>query len=692
MRLACDTGGTFTDLVVEDEDGSVELFKSPTTPGDPGSGVLNVLALAAASRGRTLADFLGAARAMIHGTTHAINAVVTGRTARTAFLTTRGHPDILTLREGGRGGPFDHHLTYPESFVSRALTFEVDERIAHDGSVVTPLDEDALVAVLKTLADKQVEAVACCLLWSISNPAHEERVGALIEAHLPGIPYTLSHRLNPSLREYRRAISTAIDASLKPIMTRYLGSLQGRLTAAGFAGQLLVQTSQGGMVDAAELAHTPIHSLNSGPSLAPIAGRFIAAAMETAADVIVADTGGTTYDVTLIRDGRIPMTRETWIGRPHEGVMTGFPSVDVKSVGAGGGSIAWLDDAGLLRVGPASAGARPGAACFGHGGDRPTLTDAALLLGYIDPEFFLGGAMALDVDAARRAMATVADPLGVTLEAAALAVYDIATENMVQAIQDITVRQGIDPADAVLIGGGGAAGLNSTMIGRRLGCRQVAVPFVGACLSATGALLSDIGTYFRDTRFCTTADFPAADINARLDALAGQCRRFAERAGGDPATAKIAFHVEARYPNQVWEIDVPFAGTGFAGPADIAALEASFHATHRALFGFDEPHSPVEIVTWCASVDVVDPARRGTPPRLREGAAARDTRIRPMWFAGAEAAVPTPVHDFGSLRPGETLSGPAVVETPFTTVVIDPAASFTLHPDAGLVIQPGDAA
>jgi N-methylhydantoinase A len=688
MRLACDTGGTFTDLLVERNDGKVAMFKSPTTPHDPVEGVIAAISLAARADGLELDRFLGGVDAIIHGTTHAINAIITGRVARTALLTTQGHPDVLVLREGGRGDPFEHDQAYPPPYIPKSLTFEIPERIDYAGTILRPLDEEHVVGVMRALREEGVEAVACCLLWSIANPSHELRIGELIEQHLPGVPYTLSHALNPSLREYRRAISTAIDASLKPTMTRYLGLLEGRLRDAGFRGHLLVQTSEGGMLGAGQLARTPIQTLNSGPSLAPVAGARIARSLGVMADVIVADTGGTTYDVTLIRDGRIPMTRESWVGRPHEGLMTGFPSVDVKSVGAGGGSIAWLDAGGLLRVGPASAGARPGPACFGLGGVRPTVTDAAVVLGYVDPDYFLGGQMKLRADLAREALNTIAEPLGITTERAALAVYGIATENMVQAILDITVRQGIDPARALLVGGGGAAGLNSTMIGRRLGCEQVVIPEVGACLSAAGALLSDIKCSFRRTRFSSTAAFDFDAINGCLSELADQASSFVIDAGGTVADCRFDFYCEARYPNQVWEIDVPFELRAFRTDADLKHLRERFHAAHRAMFGYDEPAADVEIVTWCVVASMRSPHRASEDLTLRGQESSRSQRLRKMWFDGHASAIETPVYDLIALPEGETLRGPAIVETPVTTVVVDPAASLRFDRRAGLVITP----
>ncbi len=552
MRLAVDTGGTFTDLVVEDDEGMLHLFKSPTTPDDPVRGVLHVLTAAAKALG---SDILSQSSVFVHGTTRAINAILTGTTARTAFLTTQGHPDVLLFREGGRTDPFNFTRPYPQPYIPRALTFEVPERVGAQGEVVKPLDEDAVVAICKRLKELEIEAVGVCLLWSIANGSHELRVGELLTEHLPGIPHTLSHRLNPAIREYRRASSTCIDASLKPVMSEYLRGLDGRLRAAGFPGRVLIVTSNGGVLDAAPVAEAPIHSLGSGPAMAPVAGRFFADRDGGADTAVVADTGGTSYDVSLVRRGRIPWTRETWLGEPFFGHMTGFPSVDVKSVGAGGGSIAWVDEGGLLHVGPESAGSEPGPVCYARGGERPTVTDASLVLGYIDPEYFLGGAMRLDIDGARAALESqVATPLGLPLEEAASAVMRVATEHMVRAIEEITLHQGIDPRTAVLVGGGGAAGLNSVAIARRLGCSQLIVPAVGPALSAAGALLSDLTADFAATLMTTTADFDFAAVERVLADLRKRCDEFAAAAG---VAGEIELTTEARYPHQIWELELP---------------------------------------------------------------------------------------------------------------------------------------
>jgi N-methylhydantoinase A len=685
VRLATDTGGTFTDLVVEDDDGSIALFKAATVPGDPVRGVLDALTLAARAKGEALADFLGRADMFVHGTTHAINAIITGNTAKTALLVTAGHRDILTLREGGRAEPFNHADPYPKPYIPRALTFAVDERVMYDGAVRRPLDESSVLAAIDQMRVQDVKAVAVCLLWSIVNPAHELRVGALLAEHAPDLHVTLGHQLNPTPREYRRACSAAIDASLKPIMTRYIAGLKGRLAEAGFKGRALVLTSRGGMLDADEVARTPVQVINSGPSVAPVAGRHYALA-EGAPTAIVADTGGTTYDVGLIRAGEIPITREMWIGKPMNGHLIGFPAVDMKSVGAGGGSIAWVDSGGLLHVGPQSAGARPGPACYALGGERPTVTDAALVLGFIDPDFFLGGAIALDRAAAEAAIIRdVAKPLGFSVDQAAAAIIEVVTENMVQAIVDITVAQGVDPAEAVLIGGGGAAGLNSLYIARRLGVKRLLVPETGATLSAAGALLSDLTAEYAEVAFASTRRPDWANVDAALGRLRERCRLFAEGPGASAVESQVSVIAEARYENQVWEIDVPVETAGFADCRALARFRAAFDAQHKALFTVEDPRSAVEIVALRANVRC-RLTQRGVF-RLADPVGALERGVRGVAFPG-HGRVQTPVRRLDALPEGREFDGPAILESPFTTVVMDPAARYVRQPSGSLVVFP----
>ncbi|MBM3483614.1 MAG: hydantoinase/oxoprolinase family protein [Alphaproteobacteria bacterium] len=690
MRFAVDTGGTFTDLIVEDDDGTLRMYKAETTPDDPIRGVLDSLALAAKDRGLEQRALLEKGELFIHGTTHAINAVITGNTAKTAFLTTKGHGDILVFREGGRIEPFNFTVPYPDPYIPRWLTYEIPERVLYDGSVMTPLDERALADVIAAMKAEGVKAVAVCFLWSIVNPAHEERVGALIAQHMPGVPVTLSHRLNPTIREYRRASAATIDASLKPLMGAYMRNLAGRLTDAGFKGRTLVVTSQAGVIDAAHGADAPIHLLNSGPSMAPVAGRFFSRMDEASETAIVADTGGTTYDVSLVRRGRIPWTRETWIGEPFRSPLTGFPSVDVKSIGAGGGSIAWVDQGGMLHVGPKSAGAVPGPVAYGKGGTQPTVTDASLALGHLDPDFFLGGAMRLDIDGARRAIQEkVATPLGIGLEAASDAILKVATENMVQAIMSITVNQGIDPAEAVLIGGGGAAGLNSVWIARRLGCKTLVIPEVGAALSAAGALMSDLTAHYTQHHFATSDAFDYAGVNKTLAELEARCRAFIDGPGKGSTRSRIEFAVEARYPNQVWEIEVPLAGLRISDKAALDALIEGFHRAHEEIFAIRDAGSGIEAVSWSARVSCT--LRDHEDATLAPGAMHGKTPSHRRAFFVETGFVDAAVKRFEALKTNERIAGPAIVESAFTTVVLPPGSVGTKRASGSLSVEVGGA-
>ncbi|WP_225026020.1 hydantoinase/oxoprolinase family protein [Xinfangfangia pollutisoli] len=682
MRFATDTGGTFTDLVVEDDDGFVRMFKASTTPDDPIRGVLDVLQVAADDYGMSRAEMLAKGDLFIHGTTRAINAIVTGTAAKTALLCTWGNPEVLVLREGGRIEPFNFTVPYPKPYIPRALTFEVPERILHDGSVDQPLDEAALLAIIAEMKARGVEAVAVSLLWSVVNPVHELRIGALLAEHLPGVPVTLSHEVNPILREYRRTSATAIDASLKPLMTTYMQTLEARLREAGFAGRVLVLTSQGGVLDAADVARQPIHSINSGPSMAPVAGRYFAEADCAAKDAIVADTGGTTYDVSLIRGGTIPWARETWIGQPFRGHMTGFPSIDVKSVGAGGGSIASVDEGGLLSVGPRSAGSVPGPVCYGKGGVEPTVTDAALVLGYLDPDNFLGGAIALDLGAAERAIEErIARPLGLSVFEAASAILDVVTENMVQAIDDITVAQGFDPANAVLIGGGGAAGFNSVLIARRLGCKTLVMPQVGAALSAGGGLISELTNNFRVIAATRTNAFDADLVARTLKDLREKAEAFLAATGDQAIESRMTFSFEGHYPSQVWDIEVPLPSDRID---DVKALETAFHDTHEALFAVRDEGAPVEIVSW--RVDVAVKIRSGSIGQMQNiGRGGKSTR-RNCYFRETGLGE-VRLASFSDMTEDDRVRGPAIVESPFTTVVVFPGSEARKVASGSVVIE-----
>lgn len=694
-RISVDTGGTFTDVVVTDDDGRPHIGKAPTVAASAFSPIREGLNVIARDLGTSVAEILADADVLTYGTTRATNAIVEQKTARTGFFTTAGFPDVLLLREGGKPEPF-RQIPYQPPYVPRWLTFEIDERIDSEGGIFRPLDIDSVLEAIERTRQLNVEAVAVCLLWSIVNPAHELRIGELLQEHLPGVPYTLSHQLNPVVREYRRASSTAIDASLKPLMQDFLRALESDLREAGFTGHILIATAFGGAWPPEQVAQRPIYSVGSGPSLAPVAARTYGRAEldpGTAQDLLVCDTGGTTFDVGIVSAGEISFTTETWIGGRWIGHITGIRAVDVKSIGAGGGSIIWIDAGGLLNVGPRSAGAEPGPVCYGRGGQEPTITDAAVALGYIDPDFFLGGLLKLDVDQARLAIErAVAEPLGMSVEEAAAAAMVIASENIVGAIRELTIARGIDPREMVMVAGGGASGLNIVPIMQELGCRQVLLPSTAAVLSACGAQYSDVISEFAESRYAETRSLDLASVNEALAEVEGKADAFlAELANLDPRGTRKEFFVEARYRGQVWELDIPISAR-IEGAAGIAALENAFHEEHERVFAVREPGQCLECLLWKVRATAVldKPAVIARPDA--DHASRRPHDHVECYFRG-EGSVTVPRYDGTLLAPRTVISGPALIREPTTTIVVYPDCTAAVSPLGNYLLQsnPGDA-
>ncbi|KQU85855.1 hypothetical protein ASD12_31115 [Mesorhizobium sp. Root102] len=669
FRIAVDTGGTFSDVVVTNgETRQLWVNKALTTYDRVFNGISDALTVVSEEIGISLHELLSQTTLFTYGTTFSTNAIITGDTAKTAFLTTAGHPDTLVLREGGKLNPFDFRGRYPDPYVPRRLTFEVPERIDSEGAVLMPLGEAEVVRIAAELRERKVEAAAVCLLWSIINPAHELRVAEILKRELPDIPVTLSHQINPILREYRRASSAVIDASLKPLMQRHLREMERDLKEGGFKGQLLVGTSFGGVLNVEDVALRPIYTVNSAPAMAPVAGRANAPDEES---IIVCDMGGTSFDVSIVRGGYMKFTRETWIGEQYTGHMTGLSAVDIKNIGAGGGSIAWIDPGGLLRVGPQSAKSSPGPACYGRGGTKATVTDASVVLGHIDPNYFLGGRIKLDYTAAVRAITdNVAKPLGISVYKAAHAILAIATDNMVNAIRSITVNEGLDPRQSLLIAGGGAGGMTIGRIAELLDADRVLVPRTAGALSASGGLFSDIVTEFSASRRTDTRNFDYDTINADLAKLNAEIDAFFERIGTPRDQQFREFFVEARYPHQVWELDVPLRGSCFNSRDDVEAMIEGFHAAHERVFAVSEPGQSVECIYWKARAI----ARLPKPTLKRQRTAAigaEPLSVGDAWFGG-DVPEQTARYDGPSLSGGASVKGPCVIQEPTTTIVVFP--------------------
>ncbi len=679
---ACiDIGGTFTDGVVYEHGGGLNIFKSPSTPGEFERGFINVLGLAAEHYGHGLGAFLEQVDSIVHGSTVATNALVEGKAAHAGLICNAGHPDILTLREAPRKRAFNWKIDYPEPFVPRNRTYEVSGRFDSLGNEVTPLSEQDVRDAVMYFKKCEVEAIAVCFLWSIVNGAHERRVREIIEAEWPEIPITLSHELNPIPREYRRTISAAIDASLHPIVSSYVNKLNEVLRESGFKNELLMANCVGGMMPPEEMIKRPIYNVMSGPTLAPIAAQNLT----PEPDVIVIDMGGTTFDVSAIRDRQLVITPEAMLGQD----MLGIPKVDVRSIGAGGGSIAWVDVGGLLRVGPQSAGALPGPACYAAGGSEPTVTDANVVLGIIDPDYFLGGRMKLDKAAAEAAVGQIAERLGIGLIEAAYAVHTTSNHNMMVAIEDITVNEGIDPRDSYLVAGGGATACHIGEMANVLGMNRFMIPSFSAGLSAFGGLISDIRWEETATLHTDDRHFAREEVTNVLAALLKRGSDFLVRAGVPAEKRRYEYFFQGRYEYQSWEIDVPFAVDGDAlKDGALAGLVADFHQMHERIYTIKDEDDVVEFTTWKVRAigDVGGGARRGADRPAQSGDLPRKGE-RQAYVHDRGGLIALPVYDGNSIGAQAHIEGPAIVEEETTTILLLPNQVATTDAHGNYLVE-----
>jgi len=681
-QIAVDIGGTFTDLVLQDEAGNVRSFKAPTTPRQISDGILQGLSLIADSLGKSREDLLASCSKFACGTTVATNAILEGKYARTALICTKGFRDTLLIREGGKQDTYNIAIDYPQPYIPRHLTIAVDERTNSEGGIEVPLSIDHATEVIETIKTWDIEAVAVSLLWAIANPQHELTLGALIEKICPGLPFSLSHRTSPTLREYRRTSATAIDASLRPLVGRAIHQLENELRGAGLAGVLTLVTSSGGQTSPGEVVARPISLCLSGPSAAPEAARHLLDG-ETAerGNIIVVDMGGTSFDISIISNWTIPMHREGVIA----GHIFGVPSVEIKTIGAGGGSIARVDAGGFIHVGPESSGSFPGPACYGRGGTLPTVTDANLVRGFLTAENFAGGTMTLSPASARIALYEhIAKPLGIDLLEAASLIGLTVEQNMVAAIEEITIRQGIDPREYVMMVGGAAAGVHAVPMARELGIKHVVVSPVAGVLSAFGILASDIKTSFTRSFAASGAKFDFVGVNAILSHLARDAQSYLDRMKVPHEDRSVEFSAEARYRGQVWQLTLALSQGEVADEQALAAVLESFHKLHEKIY-FVRSSDPVEFTEWSAMAIGRLPKRRHNHSYHAD--ATPGSRIRKVYLRELGGSAELPVFDAAMLDILGTVDGPALVEQDLTTVVLYPGSSAQKRQDGNLWIE-----
>ncbi len=676
-RISIDTGGTFTDAVIYNKRKTLTVGKSLTTPKRAFEGVKGAIENAVTQLGISLEELLSNTEIFIYGTTRATNAIVTGTGAKTAFLTTRGFAHTLILKEGGKSKPHDFSKNFPKPYIPKDRTFEITERISSEGKISIPLDETEAKKTILQLGKFGFEAIAVSFLWSIANPSHEIKIGKMISKLLPKTPYSLGHKLTPILREYRRASSVAIDASLKPLMQDHLLNLEKDLRNAGYKGEFLISTSAGGCAQVKDIVERPIHAAKSGPAQAPVAARMFGNLEKAGTNYIVCDSGGTTFDVGLITNNELRYSRDTWLGGDWIGHILSISSVDISSVGAGGGSIAWFDDGGLLRVGPQSAGASPGPACYGKGGKLPTVSDAACVLGYFDPNFFLGGKMSLNINAARQAIKPIANILKKSIEEAAYGILHLASEVMINAVRDITITKGIDPKESVIVAGGGAAGINIMLIAKELGINKIILPKQASALSACGMQFADLISEESESFFTHSKDFNGKEVNSVINRIKKRVEKFRSSLPLEhrKKNYKIELSVEARYASQIWEIDVPVPIGDFTSSKIFNKLIEEFHKMHERLFALRDEGSTIEFIVWKSRL-LVESGIKLTNSRkqIKNKIVENDIKKRNCYFGDKKSKI-TKIYKSNNLFVGMKVKGPCIIEEPTTTVVVFPGMS-----------------
>jgi N-methylhydantoinase A len=693
-RLGVDIGGTFTDgALVDEATGDIVIVKVPTTPSDPAVGFMAAVERAL-QRSQSAGD---AVRLVVHATTVATNALIEGKTARVGMITTKGFRDVLEIGRQIRSRLYDVHLTKPRPLVSRRWSLEVGERLDATGQVLEPLNAEEVRQAARQLKAEGVEAVVVCFLHAYINPAHERQAAELIRGEYPEAFLSISSEVCPEFREYLRASTTAVNAAVMPLVSRYLDALETRLHTRGLAAPFYVMQSSGGVMSVRSAKQKPVYMVESGPAAGVIAaGAF--AQPHGFADVISFDMGGTTAKVGLIREGRPQFSTEFEVGGQAitplgEGRGSGYPVrtpvIDLVEVGAGGGSEAWIDAGGALRVGPRSAGAVPGPVCYGQGGTTPTITDANLLLGRLNAEFFLGGEIALEAQASLEAMASrCARPLGLDPLQAASGIVEIANAHMMAAIRLISVQRGYDPRDFALVAFGGAGPLHANALARELGIPMVLIPPSPGIASALGMLMTDLTHEFVATRRQLLADLDPVALAALFSDYEAQGGALLAQEGVTAERRRLMRSVDLRYRGQSHELSVGVL-SGSLTAADLAQLQEQFHQAHIRAYGYAAREDPVELVNVRLTAIGVSPK-----PRLKAlakgsgdvGAAVKG--YRPVWFSETSGFTTCPIVDRYQLRWDDIVSGPAVIEEVDSTTVVHPGYAARVDQYGNLLLQP----
>jgi N-methylhydantoinase A len=678
-RIGVDSGGTFTDVCLFDEStGRIAVWKVSSTPADPSGAVARGVEEGLAEIGVPAGDvsYFG------HGTTVATNALIQHRGALTGLITSAGFRDLLEIGRQKRPDLYDLQADKPPVLVDRALRSDVPERLRHDGSVETALDEGAVRDAVRALRKAGVKGVAICFLYSFLDSKHEAAARRIVADEFPEAFVCASHEVAPEFREYERLSTTVVNAYLGPVMEFYIRGVADRLSALGVKATPHLTQSNGGVIGFDTAARLPVRTVLSGPSTG-VVGAQVTARLAGIDDLITFDMGGTSTDVALMQGGEARLAREAVV----HGYPIKAPMLDIHTVGAGGGSIAYVDSGGLLKVGPRSAGADPGPACYGRGNDEPTVTDANVVLQVLNPTELLGGRMKVRQDLARVAIDRLAARLGMNALATAQGIISVVTANMARAIRVISVQRGHDPRDYALVAFGGAGPLHAARLAAELDIRRVLVPRNPGILCAMGLLLADLRADFATTRLLALSSAVIEEVEVIVAGLRQRCEEWFGEESIVPDARRIAFTVDMRYAGQNYELSVPLAD-GAITPATIDGLAAGFAAAHQRLYGFVAEGEPVQLVTFRAEAtgivrkaDLRPSADAGPDPSTAEFG------HRDVWLREAGAFVSCPLYARDRLATGNRIVGPAIVEQMDATTLIPSGAVATVDPYANLLLE-----
>ena len=680
FKIGIDVGGTFTDFVVSRDGESPRFTKAHSTPGDPSQGVMRGLRDVAKDHDLSLEDLLGDTDLIIHGTTVATNTLIERKGAKVGLITTQGFRDVLEIRQGLKEDRYNLRMTPLEPLVPRYLRLEVPERVRVDGTVETAIDEDALDRALEALLDEGVEALAVCFLFSYANPTHERLVGERIKARFPATHTSLSHEVLPQIKEFDRVSTTAINSYVGPVTVEYLKRLGERLATGEGQSQVLIMQSNGGVASIDDSARQPVRSILSGPA-GGVSGALDYARAVGSDKAFGFDMGGTSTDVSLIENGQPHLTTE----RSESGWTIAVPMIDISTLGAGGGSIARVDEGGILKVGPDSAGADPGPACYATGGDRPTVTDANLVLGYLSPESFLGGKAALEPALAEKAIKQdIGGPLSLSTAEAAFGIHHVVSTAMAEGIRVLSARLGVDPRDFPIVAFGGAAGLHVSRVARELQIEKVHLPSAGPVLSAYGMLATDL-QYDLSRSYPVSLDrVDLAEVRSLVGELEeqGRAKLLAQGLPAERIEARVT--ADMRYLDQIYETNVPLPDLSQQDEDLLFKWEANFHERYQRLYSYRQVDQEVRLVTLRVTVlgrlPKIERPHHGGGVDVAEAVEG----TRPV-FLGEWQDVP--VYATEKLKPGATISGPAVLESDYTTILVEPRDTATIDRFGGVELR-----